>query len=395
MSYDAKVFQILIASPSDVQAERELLRDLVLDWNAVHSRTAGCVLLPVMWETHSTPEMGEEPQEILNRQFVDTCDALIGIFWTRIGTPTSSAASGTVEEINRIHAAGKPVMLYFSKRKPEQGMIDQEQWREVKSFRDECMQHGIIGSFTSRDDLKDAVSRHLVKLAERLVGSSAERTPESTSATTSGLVEVADSLRDTISWNEVDWRTEKESEPKSTDDGKEVLAQLGEHLHEFRADFSQTLSGSLLHYFDNMIRDLKQIQRHQVFLDGGKSFVAFWNMGDKIIEKVKKLGIEVALAVATIENPEYAGRYREYSSDELTEVLVSHLKERQAEYHDANVGSLDPPTGSFLAGELIHFRQLDDQLQLPPGTSRTLLREAASQFDLKIKKATSNTIQYE
>ena len=53
----------------------------------------------------------------LNDQLVDRCDILVGMFWTKLGTSTGVAASGTVEEIDRFVAAGKPAMLYFSRRK--------------------------------------------------------------------------------------------------------------------------------------------------------------------------------------------------------------------------------------------------------------------------------------
>jgi len=394
MSYNASVFQILIASPSDVLDERELLRNLILDWNAVHSKAGGCVLLPVMWETHSTPEMGDEPQAILNRQIVDDCDALIGVFWTRIGTPTSSAASGTVEEINRIHAAGKPIMLYFSDRNPAQGMIDQEQWQEVRSFRADCIQRGIIASFTDSSDLKESVSRHLVELARKLAQQSTETVSESAPVTTSKLIGIADNLRDTMSWSNVDWQTVRVCQPFDTDQGKGVLAQLAEYLHEFRALFAQELPSNLLRDFDKLIHEINHLHRQEInWIATSPS--AYWEMGDRLLGRATQLGTDVALAVASCENVSYSGPYLDYSSDELTEVLVRFLKDRESEVVEANLGSLDPPSGSFLAGELIHFRQLDDRLQLPPGTSRTLLREAASRFDLKIKKATSNTIQFE
>lgn len=50
-------------------------------------------------------------------QLVDKCDMAVGVFWTRLGTPTDLAASGTVEEIERLGQADKIVMLYFSRAK--------------------------------------------------------------------------------------------------------------------------------------------------------------------------------------------------------------------------------------------------------------------------------------
>lgn len=199
--------------------------------------------------------------------------------------------------------------------------------------------------------------------------------------------ETADYLRTTTMWAEEDWTTAKESDPKDTDYGKLIIQRLGESLHDFRVAYStpEHIGG----FFDNVIRDAKLMQQH------GKSSSNFWRSGDRIIENAKKVGIDVALAIAADENPTYSGQYKGYSAGELQDVLVQFLKGRESEAIQANLGSLDPPSGSFMAGELIHFRQLDEKLHLPPGTSRTLLREAAREFNLKIKKATSNTIQFE
>ena len=114
MSYDAKVFNVMIASPGDVAAERSVIRDVIYEWNAINSQIRNIVLLPVGWETHTSPEMGATPQEIINRQVLLKCDFLVGVFWTRIGTTTTDYSSGTVEEIERHISAGKPTMLYFS-----------------------------------------------------------------------------------------------------------------------------------------------------------------------------------------------------------------------------------------------------------------------------------------
>ena len=55
MSYPAQVFNVMIASPSDVAAERGLVREIVHEWNAVHSFRRRIILQPVGWETHSSP----------------------------------------------------------------------------------------------------------------------------------------------------------------------------------------------------------------------------------------------------------------------------------------------------------------------------------------------------
>ena len=82
MSYEAKVFRILIASPTDVEEEREIAVKTIQEWNDLNSAERQIVLLPLRWETHTAPEYGKRPQEIINKQIVDQCDLLIGIFWT-------------------------------------------------------------------------------------------------------------------------------------------------------------------------------------------------------------------------------------------------------------------------------------------------------------------------
>lgn len=80
MSYDAKVFNVMIASPGDVASERNIIREMIYEWNVVHSMARKIVLLPVGWESHSSPEMGNRAQEIINNQILDKCDLLVGVF---------------------------------------------------------------------------------------------------------------------------------------------------------------------------------------------------------------------------------------------------------------------------------------------------------------------------
>jgi hypothetical protein len=101
MPYNANVFKVMIASQGDVAGERTVIREVLAEWNVIHSDTRKVVLLPIGWETHTSPEMGERPQAIINKQILKDCDLLVGVFWTRIGTATGDYASGTVEEIEK------------------------------------------------------------------------------------------------------------------------------------------------------------------------------------------------------------------------------------------------------------------------------------------------------
>jgi hypothetical protein len=135
MSYDATVFKVMIASPGDVGVEKNIIREVIHEWNAINSDTRHIVLLPVSWDTHSAPAMGDRPQEIINKQVLKGCDLLVGVFWTRIGTPTGKNPSGTVEEITEHIKNGKPAMIYFSVAPVVPDSIDADQYAKLNEFR--------------------------------------------------------------------------------------------------------------------------------------------------------------------------------------------------------------------------------------------------------------------
>lgn len=161
MSYDARVYRILIASPSAVSEEREAAVRVIQDWNNLHSDSRRVVILPLMWETHTAPEYGVRPQEAVNRRIVDDCDLLVGIFWTRLGTPTGEADSGTLEEIERVAKAGKPVMLYFSHVPVDPNQVNLDQMEKLKTFKEKISSHALVEVFGSSLNFRDKFSSQL------------------------------------------------------------------------------------------------------------------------------------------------------------------------------------------------------------------------------------------
>ncbi len=161
MPYQATVIPVMIASPSDVHEYRTLARDVIHEWNFVHSLSTNAVLMPVGWETHSSPELGASPQELINDRVLEDCDLLVGIFWTRLGTPTGKAASGSVEEIERHIAAGKPAMVYFSTAPASLETVDTKQYEALKEFRTWCESKGLIEFFVNAHDFRAKFGRQL------------------------------------------------------------------------------------------------------------------------------------------------------------------------------------------------------------------------------------------
>lgn len=168
MPFQAAVYRVLIASPSDLKTERQAIPKIFHDWNVAHAADEGAVLLPVMWETAATPRMGDRGQEILNEQFVRGADLVIGVFWTRVGSPTGKEESGTIEEIKELLSQQKPAMLYFLTKRIEPDRLDPEQYQKLKSFKAWCQQHGIYGTYQSLTQLKSHLDAHLTRTVRDL-----------------------------------------------------------------------------------------------------------------------------------------------------------------------------------------------------------------------------------
>lgn len=174
MAFPARVFRILIASPADVAEERDIAVRIIQEWNDLNSAERELVLLPVRWETHSAPEYGRRPQEVINRQVVDQCDFLVGIFWTRVGSPTGVADSGTLEEIERVATQGKPVMLYFSQAKQDPEKIELEQLQKLREFKKKTFPKALVESYSTQIEFRDKLAKQIEIRLRTLIAEQSE-----------------------------------------------------------------------------------------------------------------------------------------------------------------------------------------------------------------------------
>ncbi|MGA2025950.1 MAG: hypothetical protein ABSH17_02645, partial [Syntrophobacteraceae bacterium] len=133
-----------------------------------HAVAESVVLLPAKWETHAVPQSGMRPQEVINDQLVRECDILVGLFWTKLGTSTGAADSGTVEEVNQFVLAGKPTLLYFSSRPIDPNKIDLKQHKMLRIFKKTTCEKALVGSFSRVEELRQALARDLTAQVRRL-----------------------------------------------------------------------------------------------------------------------------------------------------------------------------------------------------------------------------------
>jgi hypothetical protein len=162
MSYSATVFNVLIASPGDIQEERRIAREVLHEWNSIHSRSRKVVLLPRGWDKDAYSSMGGRAQGELNKQIVDDADLLIAIFGTRIGTPTGEAEGGSIEELTRHIKTGKPAMVFQSFAPVDPRQVTTEQYKKLTEFIETWAKpKGILWPYKSGEEFRIELSRQL------------------------------------------------------------------------------------------------------------------------------------------------------------------------------------------------------------------------------------------
>ncbi|MDV6013309.1 hypothetical protein [Haloechinothrix sp. LS1_15] len=168
MAHHAMVFRALISCPSDVDVEDiRAIQAAITRWNVLLGERFGAVVIPVQWNEHAAAAFGAPPQEIVNEQLVDTVDLAIAVMWTRLGSPTPEAESGTVEEINRISAAGKPVSILRCSRPVDWSALDARQLTRLDQYLSEIKGHALILKYADPGTLATQVDTVLTRLVTR------------------------------------------------------------------------------------------------------------------------------------------------------------------------------------------------------------------------------------
>ena len=168
MPRQENVIVVFVASPSDLDPERNCLEEVIKELNRSWSRSTGFRLELVRWETHGYPEVGQDPQDVLNRELPNDSDIFIGLMWSRYGTETGRAGSGTEEEFNRALERHRRdpesirIMFYFKDAPLAPSEIDPDQLRSVACFRAKLGSEGTLyWTFKTLEDFEQLLRIHL------------------------------------------------------------------------------------------------------------------------------------------------------------------------------------------------------------------------------------------
>lgn len=148
---ELKHYSVFLASPGDVNFEREQVRQFFDTYNRDTARPLFGVQFDVIdWEHYASSGVGRA-QAVITAQtlekFKDSLVLVVGLMWQRFGMPTGEAESGTEEEFNTAmqfrKERGFPEIKWFFRkvddlvlsRDRKMRREQERQWEKVEAFR--------------------------------------------------------------------------------------------------------------------------------------------------------------------------------------------------------------------------------------------------------------------
>ena len=170
MSATVRIIRVFVSAPGDVQAECDVLDEVVASINRSEGQARGVRLELLKWEEHVAPQIGLKRQPVADAQ-TPACDICVGIMSTRF-------SSGGTEQAFRAalamwETAGTPwITFYFDddpkvSRKPDEA----KQFVRVCEFREELESKGLVATYASvrggPDSFHEKVAEQLRQITHR------------------------------------------------------------------------------------------------------------------------------------------------------------------------------------------------------------------------------------
>ncbi|HEX5731603.1 MAG TPA: COR domain-containing protein [Blastocatellia bacterium] len=171
-----RILRIVVASPGDVQQERDVLPSVIDEVNRIVAADRGLHLELSRWETDTHPGFHlEGPQGLIDPILkITDCDLLIGIFWKRFGTPTADGKTGTEHEFSLAYEAWQKnqspqIFVYFNlKPYTPKSKTEIEQWGQVLEFRDMFPKEGLWWPYKGKVQFEKLARNHLINYIRSL-----------------------------------------------------------------------------------------------------------------------------------------------------------------------------------------------------------------------------------
>lgn len=163
-------YSIFLASPSDLDSERDQMKIIIEELNLSYGNSNNINLELLKWETHSAPAITNTyTQDVINKDIGEDYDLFIGILWKKFGTQTAQFKSGTEEEFQRAVKRFKngeniQILIYFKTEPVNIYDIDLEQLTKIKEFKASLGDLGVYYfSFSNEVEFNSHLRTHIPK----------------------------------------------------------------------------------------------------------------------------------------------------------------------------------------------------------------------------------------
>ena len=182
-----EILKLVIASPGDVGKERNLVERVVEELNHNSAKDRGLRLEISRWETDSCPGFhADGPQGIVDDVLdIEGAWVLVGIFWTRFGTPTPDGKTGTEHEIDKAIEAwnqnGEPQPMIFFRTEAVKlkGAAARRQWAQVGDYQEKIAdEKGLYWEYETPPEFERELRKTLQNYLRRKYPIATDKQPE-------------------------------------------------------------------------------------------------------------------------------------------------------------------------------------------------------------------------
>lgn len=161
MPTESTVYRVLLAMPSEITAERQVAKDVLLNWNASTGRQQNIYLGPV----------DANHVDVSRSDLADEVDIVLGAFWTTVDAGTTGGAS-LADAVRRLTIEKDlPAMIGFSERDIPPNRLDPEQYERLQEFRDDCRVTGYF-TYVDQEEYEEQLTNALARTMDQLLSSS-------------------------------------------------------------------------------------------------------------------------------------------------------------------------------------------------------------------------------
>lgn len=181
MSYPANIISIFISSPGDVPEDRNLIVRTISGWNQRNGESRRVFFQPLTWEQMVAPDRGGSGQEVIDAQIGAAYDIYLGLMWSRFGSATTKANSGTEDEFDQAiarHDTGEGLIISFLFKNSAipQDILDGIQYDRVQKFKTKVAEKGCLyREYNDDASLIDALNLILDRFSNSSSGFSKSR----------------------------------------------------------------------------------------------------------------------------------------------------------------------------------------------------------------------------